>query len=260
MGMSRDEMGKMLLEQEALTKLQGIEGNTAQERFNRLVQEVGLEEAKKRIGDDTLANQLASVSAQERFQQTLVKLQDIFTRLAEPLIPVLDIFAQIASLVGYIIKVIDPILKAAGAIVSAFTGLFDGGTSFEAAMSSMDSSIKQNWAKPLGLVEDGIAPSSKGPFTITDSYGATAITSRGDGLAVSPNIRREENNTTINNTNNRNSSQNITVTLSKEDIKSIADAVKDGASKANINVNLDGNRVSNALQTPLAMNTRRYSI
>ena len=253
MGMSRDEMGKMLLEQEALTKLQGIEGNTAQERFNRLVQEVGLEEAKKRIGDDTLANQLSSVSAQERFQQTLVKLQDIFTRLAEPLIPVLDIFAQIASIVGYIIKVIDPILKAVGVIVSAFTGLFelDGGASFEAAMSSMDSSIKQNWAKPLGLVEDGIAPSSKGPFTITDSYGATAITSRGDGLAVSPNIRREE----------RNQSQTTSVAI---DYEKLADAIARGAergtSKANINVNLDGNRVSNSIQTPLAVNTRKYAI
>ena len=58
----------------------------------------------------------------------------------------------------------------------------------------------------------------------------------------------------------RNSPSNVTVTLSKEDIKSIADAVKDGASKANINVNLDGNRVSNTLQTPLAMNTRKYGI
>jgi hypothetical protein len=38
------------------------------------------------------------------------------------------------------------------------------------------------------MVEDGIAPSSKGPFTITDSYGAMAITKKGDGLAVSPNI------------------------------------------------------------------------
>ena len=39
-------------------------------------------------------------------------------------------------------------------------------------------------------VKDGIAPSSKGPFTITDAYGATAITAKGDGVAVSPNITR----------------------------------------------------------------------
>ena len=39
-------------------------------------------------------------------------------------------------------------------------------------------------------IKDGIAPSDKGPFTNTDAYGATAITSKGDGLAVSPNINK----------------------------------------------------------------------
>jgi hypothetical protein len=38
------------------------------------------------------------------------------------------------------------------------------------------------------IVEDGIASSSKGPFTITDKFGATAITAKGDSLAVSPNV------------------------------------------------------------------------
>ena len=37
-------------------------------------------------------------------------------------------------------------------------------------------------------VEDGIADSSRGPFTITDSYGKMAVTAKGDNLAVSPNI------------------------------------------------------------------------
>jgi hypothetical protein len=39
-------------------------------------------------------------------------------------------------------------------------------------------------------VEDGIAPPGGGPFTITDKFGATAITAAGDGIAVSPNINR----------------------------------------------------------------------
>jgi len=51
------------------------------------------------------------------------------------------------------------------------------------------------------IVKDGIAPASKGPFTITDNYGATAITSKGDGLAVSPNITQESNNKDIKETN-----------------------------------------------------------
>lgn len=38
------------------------------------------------------------------------------------------------------------------------------------------------------IVKDGIASASRGPFTIMDSYGSTAVTSKGDSLAVSPNI------------------------------------------------------------------------
>jgi hypothetical protein len=40
------------------------------------------------------------------------------------------------------------------------------------------------------IVGDGIAPSNKGPFTITDKYGSTAMTSHGDNLAVSPNLSK----------------------------------------------------------------------
>jgi hypothetical protein len=56
-----------------------------------------------------------------------------------------------------------------GAIIGAITGFLGG------------IGIQQT-------VMDGIAPSSRGPFTITDSFGATAITAQGDGIAVSPNI------------------------------------------------------------------------
>tara|TARA_R110000822_G_scaffold107405_1_gene236034 strand:- start:6868 stop:8871 length:2004 start_codon:yes stop_codon:yes gene_type:complete len=41
------------------------------------------------------------------------------------------------------------------------------------------------------MVEDGVAPAGNGPFTITDKFGATAITAQGDGLAVSPNINTQ---------------------------------------------------------------------
>jgi hypothetical protein len=37
-------------------------------------------------------------------------------------------------------------------------------------------------------VEDGIAPSNQGPFTIRNKYGQTAVTAVGDNIAVSPNM------------------------------------------------------------------------
>ena len=51
-------------------------------------------------------------------------------------------------------------------------------------------------------IGDGIALPEKGPFTITDSFGATAITSKGDGVAVSPNISQGSDSREAKRTNN----------------------------------------------------------
>ena len=53
---------------------------------------------------------------------------------------------------------------------------------------------------------------------------------------------------------------NVTVSLSRGDIMAIANAVREGASQAKINVNLDGNAVANNLQTPMAMTSRTISV
>ena len=62
-------------------KLLGImskTGKDAQEKFNNLVKQVGLEEAKKQLGNEQLANQFQQQSVQERFAQATEKLQEIF--------------------------------------------------------------------------------------------------------------------------------------------------------------------------------------
>jgi len=98
------------MDREAMEKLAGKEGKTAQEKFNNLVKEVGLEEAKKQIGNEQLANQLASVSSQEKLAAAATKLQEIFASLVTPLMPVLDIFGSIFEVVG-------PIVGAVGTLV-----------------------------------------------------------------------------------------------------------------------------------------------
>jgi len=228
LGMSRDEMGEMLLEQEALTKLTGIQGATAQERFNNLVKEVGLEEAKRRIGDETLSNQLASVNTQEKFAQIVSKLQEVFVQVVTPLMPLL-------SLAGRIIAFIAPILPTLTALAGFLTGnpflIAAGGAAIYSQIQGVD---------------DGMAPASKGPFTITDSYGATAITAKGDSLAVSPNIRRDDRN-------------NGTIIDYDKLAEAIAKGAEKGTSRATVVSYLNGDRVSTQIQTPLAVNTRKYS-
>tara|TARA_R110000796_G_scaffold46646_7_gene112809 strand:- start:1526 stop:4057 length:2532 start_codon:yes stop_codon:yes gene_type:complete len=116
-GMTKDDLATSLMEREALVKLTGIEGDTAKERFNTLVKEVGLEEAKKRIGDENLANMYASESIQDRFTQSVEKMKEIFVSVAEVLMPIFDIISGI-------VEVIAPVVGFVGGIIKKFEKLF----------------------------------------------------------------------------------------------------------------------------------------
>lgn len=243
LGMSRDEMGEMLLEQEALTKLSGIEGATAQARFDNLVKEVGLEEAKKKLGDETLANQLASVNTQEKFAQLLGKLQEMFVQIITPLLP---IFSAVASIISFISPLI-PLLTTIAGILTLNPYLFGLGA------VGVGNQV-------YSAVNDGIAPASKSPFTITDSFGATAITAKGDSLAVSPNITRSMS-PTIEKSIERRDGRNDSAPIDYEKLaNAIAKGAERGTSRATVVTNLDGDRISTRLQPSLAVNTRRYSV
>ena len=123
-GMTREELSKSLIEREALTKLSGVEGANAKEKFDNLVKQVGLEEAKKRLGDEQLANQMASQSIQDRFNKTIEKLRDIFVTIAEPILqildPVMDLINELMPLVNLFLVPLTEGLKAAGKIISTY--------------------------------------------------------------------------------------------------------------------------------------------
>ena len=110
-GLTRDELAQSLMDREALSNLSAKEGESAQDAFNRLVKEVGLQEAKKQLGDEQLANQFAQQSIQERFNQTVLKLQEIFVGVANTLMPVFDIFSGILNIIGKIQPIINSIVS-----------------------------------------------------------------------------------------------------------------------------------------------------
>jgi hypothetical protein len=254
LGMSADTMGGMLMDQEAMSKLSGIDGDNAKEKFDNLVKQVGLEEAKKRLGDDELANQMASVSTQDKFNASIEKLKELFVTLIDPLMPILSIFGTIATLVGYIVTPFTALTSAlngiagglgtvVGFLVAAGTAAlilnssltFGVGTAIALAAAGAGIVALKNQSKPQP-VNDGIAPSSKGPFTITDKFGATAITATGDGLAVSPNIQQ---------TPSIRTPQQATVAQQSTNID--YDKMAQALSKVNVNTNIDGVKVSNQL-------------
>jgi len=97
LGLNRDTLAETLMQREALSKLGAKDGETQKEAYDRLVKQYGVEEARKRIGDDTLAKQMESVSMQEKFASVTEKLQEAFIPIAEALLPIIDGFASLVS-------------------------------------------------------------------------------------------------------------------------------------------------------------------
>lgn len=143
------------------------------------------------------------VSIQQRLEKAITKVADALT-------PVLELFASLASNAGLLygsIALIGAISLArtigslaimastltagavsAAGVASALTlgvaavAIIGGIAAIVSALSSSNKSAQS--------VQDGVTAPGKGPFTITDKFGATAITDARDGIAVSPNIRR----------------------------------------------------------------------
>jgi hypothetical protein len=210
MGLSRDQLGGMLLDQAALSKL--TKGDTEENRKKlALLKEQGFStQAIAELGQEEFDRQLASASMQDRFNASVEKLKEIFVALAEPLMPILDIFTSILSIVGLIfkplgammdwaqsiggpLKVLVGLLTAAGIAALFLNGSLTLGIGIATAMAAIGGAmaVLESSTQNAQQVQDGMAPASKGPFTITDRYGATAITSVGDGIAVSPNMRTQ---------------------------------------------------------------------
>ena len=202
-GMSRDEMADMLLKQEAINKY----GSKAEE-----LNAQQLKDFEKQGGslDDYLKKQAEQVDIQTKFNTAMQRLQEIFGNIAAgPLGTILNIFATLLSnttslaailggvMVMNLMKMIAT-LKEAGKLskATAITDII--GAAFKSVGGTFGVGMILAGAAAAGgiaylasqtqNVQDGIAPAGGGPFTITDKFGATAITAAGDGIAVSPNI------------------------------------------------------------------------
>jgi len=261
MGLSRDQLGGMLLDQAALSKL--TKGDTEENRKQLAVlKEKGFSaQAIAELGQEEFDRQLASASVQDRFNASMEKLREVFVTVVQALMPIIDIFASVFELLGPIMALLDPMIQATLVGVAAITDLikgvmfllgktdvFKGGSATIKQIGKAEVSAQQNYGKNFGLtkegresrVQDGIAPPGTGPFSIMDRNGNTTITAANDGLAVSPNIRTQS------------SPQQSSPLI---DYDKMAAAI----SKVQIQVEtyLDGVSVARQLQTPMGIATRK---
>lgn len=216
-GLNVDEMSEMLLKQQLL--------NQYGEEASKLNQKQFEEQQKSGLSmGEYLAKQAKQMEMQEQFNNSMDKLKQIvidivdgpfgafmksMTTILNNALLIKSAFVGISMILGgmmvkNIASMILGMTKLVGlslsklaadtldnAILTAGIGTAIGLAAGLYALSTAKSEV--NKASDIQITKDGIAPASKGPFTITDSYGATAITTKGDGLAVSPNINRTNN-------------------------------------------------------------------
>jgi len=158
MGMSREEMASMLVEQEKLNAIResGFESaSDAQEKYNKALKEGNLtEELKNDLQKAGLLNQFESATQQEKMNALMDKFADLFIRLAEPLMPLLD------GLVSAIVF-LEPIL---GTLAGAIAGFMIGG--------------------PIGAAVGGLVGAGLDVSTLIDRNAASESSSSLPGLAT----------------------------------------------------------------------------
>lgn len=371
MGMSADELGKMLITQQALSNVNAKDEKALKEQYEAVKGTAQEKEFLNKLGNEEYAQQLKSQSVQDRFNQTVAKLQDIFVALAEPVLAIISPFADLVNnimpsinmLLSPLLKGLNAISGVAATILKVFGGIYLvqksinvasliaqgiqsrrllakelelglGGSilavlglenaaieyklqrqkqgnifsaigvaleqtklgaiiasgygmvknlAIGAAKLAQDTAIAAanllnvsattvgiGTAIALAAAAGGIAylhsVTKKAGDVMSPADGKTRIStkegglfelSKNDDVIAAPNLlgnRGGERNF------QPSGATNVTVSLSKGDIMAIANAVREGASQAKINVNLDGNAVANNLQTPMAMNTRTISV
>ena len=185
-------IGKDLnLEQARLLALQG----KSDEAVSSLVSQVGtLEDFQKLnvIQQNALASAVGMTSDQlattvEKQAAINSQKQDGLNIDAEAMkegASALSIQEKLASAVEKLNSILQMTGIVVGGIVGAVTGFLFGGPIGALIGLVTGAGIFGG----IQAVSDGIAPPNRGPFTITDSFGSTAITAQGDGVAVSPNI------------------------------------------------------------------------
>ena len=215
-GMSRDELAETLYTQEQLEGLTGDEAAKREELMNNRIKEVGLAQAQKEFAKEGFSNLERQAAVSDRMAATMDKISDAFMSIADTILQIVDPIVTIlepalsglATIIGYMVEG----LKAMIVPLTVIGGIMYR-NAIRAKAGAIMNVIKGAWSALGGLpvvgpalalaaiaggigyiksqkVQDGIAPSSKGPFTITDSYGAMATTTAGDSLMASPNVGR----------------------------------------------------------------------
>jgi hypothetical protein len=231
-GLTRDTLAQSLMKREALSKLSQFEGETEKEKYKNAVELLGVDGARQKLGNDALADQMESVSMQERMTAAAEKFQEALIPLAEKVMP------AISGLFDYVGKNINGIVTAMKVLISlaiaykavtiatsvakiAGAAALSGGAALAIASIATISALGL-----LSSIGDGIFPAG-GRAILSPTEGGLIPISNNDDIVVAPKLAQAV-------AGGGNTSQNI---QNKVDIS---------PSNTNITLNLNGQAIGNA--------------
>jgi len=122
-GMSREELAKTLFVQENLGAATGDEAIKRKKILQDLESEFGIEGAKLKLQEKSIEDLEDQVSIQDNFNQSVLKLKEIFVSLAGPILqivsPIVDLLVPALSAITFILT---PILEAFKGLSGILTG------------------------------------------------------------------------------------------------------------------------------------------
>jgi hypothetical protein len=127
LGMSREEMSKMLLDQKVMSSLNAKDTYQLQARYNELRKTKTLEETSKILGDEAVTRQYEQLSLQERTTLATEKLKSSFDGISTALQPIGLFFTKLLSIMASVKSVLQTVVTLTGTlagnkVISSLTG------------------------------------------------------------------------------------------------------------------------------------------
>jgi hypothetical protein len=192
-GLTRDSLAESLMKREAMAKLSRFEGETEKQKYENAVKLLGVDGARRQLGNDALADQMESVSLQEKITAAAQKFQEVLIPMAEKVMPAISgLFDFIGNNINGIVtamKILIPLAIAYKAVTIATTVAKIAGAS---ALSGGAAALIAGAAAAgsfalLNNIGDGIFPAG-GRAILSPTEGGLIPISSNDDIVVAPRL------------------------------------------------------------------------
>ena len=192
-GLSRDALAESLMKREAMAKLAQFEGETEKQKYENAVKTLGVDEARKQLGNEALADQMESVSLQEKMAAAAQKFQEALIPMAEKVMPAISgLFEFVGNNINGIvtaIKILIPLMVAYKAATIATSVAQIAGASAVSAGVAGGIALAAGAAAFgfLNSIGDGVFPAG-GRAILSPTEGGLIPISNNDDIVVAPRL------------------------------------------------------------------------